>query len=64
MNVIRNAWIEKDKINKKCGNRHQTFRLSRCPEEIIFSTFLAYFSLLSVGTFTSVLNDKKSLRSQ
>ncbi len=26
MNVIRNACIEKDKINKKCGNRHQTFR--------------------------------------
>jgi hypothetical protein len=25
MNVIRNACIEKDKINKKCGNRHQTF---------------------------------------
>jgi hypothetical protein len=26
MNVIRNACIEKDKINKKCGNRHQTFK--------------------------------------
>jgi hypothetical protein len=25
MNVIQNACIEKDKINKKCGNRHQTF---------------------------------------
>ncbi len=24
MNVIRNACIGKDKINKKCGNRHQT----------------------------------------
>jgi hypothetical protein len=27
MNVIRNACIEKDKINKKCGNRHQTFSM-------------------------------------
>jgi hypothetical protein len=27
MNVIWNACIEKDKINKKCGNRHQTFRI-------------------------------------
>jgi hypothetical protein len=26
MNVIWNACIEKDKINKKCNNRHQTFR--------------------------------------
>jgi hypothetical protein len=26
MNVIRNACIEKDKINKKCGNRHQTLK--------------------------------------
>ncbi len=25
MNVIRNACIENDKMNKKCGNRHQTF---------------------------------------
>jgi hypothetical protein len=25
MNVIWNVCIEKDKINKKCGNRHQTF---------------------------------------
>jgi hypothetical protein len=26
MNVIWNACIEKDKINKMCGNRHQTFK--------------------------------------
>jgi hypothetical protein len=26
MNVIWNVCIEKDKINKKCGNCHQTFK--------------------------------------
>jgi len=26
MNVIWNACIEKDKKNKKCGNRHQTLK--------------------------------------
>jgi len=41
MNVIQNACIEKDKINKKCGNRHQTFndfafRLHDVPDVVSF----------------------------
>ncbi len=38
MNVIWNACIEKVKINKKCGNRHQTFKKdNNCSLKIITS---------------------------
>jgi len=57
MNVIWNVCIEKVKINKKCGNRHQTFEY----QEALGTSYRIVFEIFGLASLI-VYSEVKAMK--